>query len=130
MRDLYLLKGSGFICNDRVTTKYLWKVSMAFTRPRYKLFRHIFYWILRQLSKSFNSDCYLQNSHEKKVFDADINDFITLWEDYQKPCWFKLAKVSGICSILTKKQTRYYFPRPSDQKSMKSILTIQSGLRG
>ena len=80
-RDLCIVNGFGFICNDMITTKYRWKDLQDLGTSI--LSKKCIDFVNNYLFSNFDNHFWLNESHQTNNFDSDIGGLINFRKAYQ-----------------------------------------------
>ena len=83
-RDLCVINGFGFVCNDMIRTKYLWKdVIRLQDLGTSILSKKCIKFVNNYLFSNFFNHFWLNESHQTNDFDSDIGGLINFRKAYQ-----------------------------------------------
>ena len=84
LRDLCAINGFGFICNDLITTKYLWKNGIHLQDLDTSILsKNVIEFVNNYLFSNSDDPLCLNKSHQTSDFDSDIDGLINLRKAYQ-----------------------------------------------
>ena len=87
LRDLYVINGFGFICNDMIMTKYLkylWEAGIHLQDLGTSILsKNFIEFVNNYLFSNLDDRFGLNESHQTNDFDSDIDDLINLIKAYQ-----------------------------------------------
>ena len=79
LRDLCVMNGFGLICNDMITTKYLWKDCIHLKDLGTSILsKNFIEFVNNYLFSNFDNRFQLNESHQTNDFDSDIQGLINL----------------------------------------------------
>ena len=140
LRDLWVINGFGFICNNIITTKYLWKDGIHLQDLGTSILsKNFIEFVNNYLFSNFDDRFWLNESHQTNDFDFDIDGLINLRKAFQSNPLIGYihinslrGKIVSLREVLSKasidilcwrNKTRSKFPWPSVQNIRVSIPT-------
>ena len=129
-RDLCIVNGFGFICNDMITTKYRWKDLQDLGTSI--LSKKCIDFVNNYLFSNFDNHFWLNESHQTNNFDSDIGGLINFRKAYQNNPFIGYIDINSLRGIIKslhrymmywRNKTRCKFPWPSVLNIRVSILT-------
>ena len=110
LRDLCAINGFGFICNDLITTTYLWRNGIHLQDlDRSILSKNVIQFVNNYLFSNFDDPLCLNKSHQTSDFHSDIDGLINLRKVYQNNplIWYinlnsLIEKIVSLREVLSK----------------------------
>ena len=95
LRDLCVINCFGFICNDMITTKYLWTDGIHLQDLGTSILsKNFIEFVNKYLFNSFDDRFCLNKSHQTIDFDSDIDGLIDLRKAYQNNPWIGYININ------------------------------------